>query len=339
MTLSAALGQVVTGADLGAELMDAAMREIMTGQAAPEQVAALLTGLAVKGETVAELAAAARVMREFATTIEVSGPHLLDTCGTGGDGAGIFNVSTAAAFVAAAAGARVAKHGNRSVSSTSGSADVLERAGLNLTLQPSAVAAAIERIGVGFLFAQQHHPAARHVAPVRRQLGVRTLFNLLGPLSNPAAAPHQVLGVYERRWLEPIAETLAALGSRHVLVVHARDGLDEISLASETEVAELVDGAITTYTIAPETFGIQRQPLDNLCVSDAGQSLRIIRGVLEGETGAAADLVALNAGAAIYAADLVADLAGGVERAREILASGAAAERMDQLVAYSAEAG
>ena len=338
MSLSAALRQVAGGGDLGAELMEAAMREIMTGQAAPEQVAGLLTGLAVKGETVVELAAAARVMREFATTIEVAGPHLLDTCGTGGDGAGIFNVSTACAFVAAAAGARVAKHGNRSVSSTSGSADVLERAGLNLELEPAAVAAAVERLGVGFLFAQQHHPAARHVAPVRRKLGVRTLFNLLGPLSNPAAAPHQVLGVYQRRWLEPMAETLAALGSRHVLVVHARDGLDEISLAAETEVAELVDGSIATYTIAPEEFGIRRQPLAELRVEDADQSLRLIRGVLEGQTGAAADLVALNAGAAIYAADLVDDLSQAVERARGILASGAAAERMDQLIAFSSEA-
>lgn len=338
MSLPAALRRVASGGDLDAALMDAAMREIMTGQAAPEQVAGLLTGLAVKGETVAELAAAARVMREFATTIEVAGPHLVDTCGTGGDGAGIFNVSTACAFVAAAAGARVAKHGNRSVSSTSGSADVLERAGLNLELEPAAVAQAIERIGVGFLFAQQHHPAARHVAPVRRKLGVRTLFNLLGPLSNPAAAPHQVLGVYERRWLEPVAETLAALGSRHVLVVHASDGLDEISLAAETEVAELLDGSIATYTITPEEFGIRRRPLDSLRVSDADRSLRMIRGVLEGAAGAAADLVALNAGAAIYAADLVDDLAQAVEQAHEILASGAAAERMDQLIAFSSEA-
>jgi len=338
VSLPAALRRVASGGDLDAALMDAAMREIMTGQAAPEQVAGLLTGLAVKGETVAELAAAARVMREFATTIEVAGPHLVDTCGTGGDGAGIFNVSTACAFVAAAAGARVAKHGNRSVSSTSGSADVLERAGLNLELEPAAVAQAIERIGVGFLFAQQHHPAARHVAPVRRKLGVRTLFNLLGPLSNPAAAPHQVLGVYERRWLEPVAETLAALGSRHVLVVHASDGLDEISLAAETEVAELLDGSIATYTITPEEFGIRRRPLDSLRVSDADRSLRMIRGVLEGAAGAAADLVALNAGAAIYAADLVDDLAQAVEQAHEILASGAAAERMDQLIAFSSEA-
>lgn len=335
LSMQAALQRLVLSQDLDTELMEAAMAEMMDGVVSKIQIAGFLTALAAKGETVTEIAAAARVMRRYAEPVHTTGQHVLDTCGTGGDGASTFNISTAVAFVAAEGGAQVSKHGNRSVSSKSGSADVLEVAGLNLLLDAEQVAQCIEELGVGFLFAPQHHQATRHAVPVRRELGVRTLFNLLGPLTNPAAAPHQLLGVFHERWLEPVARTLQTLGSQHVLVVHADDGLDEISLATPTQVCELHEGAIRRYTIQPEDFGIQRQELTGLAVTEPRESLAMIEQALTGQAGAATDIVALNAGASLYAADRAQSLAQGVAQAQAILASGKAWQRMQDLVALS----
>jgi len=289
----------------------------------------------MKGETVDEIVAAARVMRELATPVEISGPHLVDTCGTGGDGASTFNISTASAIVTAAAGGRVAKHGNRSVSSSSGSADVLEAAGVKLDINPAQVAACIDQVGVGFLFAPQHHSAMKHAIGPRKEMRVRTLFNLLGPLTNPAAAPNQVLGVFSADWVEPLAQVLKQLGSQHVLVVHAEDGLDEISIAAPTRVAELRDGTISTYTVTPEDFGMQTASLDAIAVENAAQSLAMIGTVLDDQPGPARDIVCLNAGAAIYAADLTASLKQGVERASEVIADGRAKLTFSSLIETS----
>jgi anthranilate phosphoribosyltransferase len=318
--------------DLTAEEMRQVMRTIMTGEATPAQIGAFLIGLRMKGETVEEIAAAAQVMRELATPVPARGPYLVDTCGTGGDGAHTFNISTTSAFVVAAAGAKVAKHGNRSVSSKSGSADVLEAAGVSLNLDPAQVAECIEQVGVGFMFAPKHHGAMKHAVGPRREMGVRTLFNLLGPLTNPAGAPSQVLGVFSRHWVEPLAQVLARLGSHHVLVVHAEDGLDEIGISCSTFVAELKDGEVKSYTVTPEQFGLQRGPLSELVVSDIAGSLTLMRAVLDNTPGPARDIVALNAGAAIYAADLVGSLEQGVRLAQEVIASGAARERLAALV-------
>ncbi len=311
------------------------MEYLMRGEASPARIAALLTAFRAKGETVQEIATAALVLRELSTRVEVAGEHLIDTCGTGGDASHTFNISTAAAFVAAAAGARVAKHGNRSVSSRSGSADVLEAAGVRLDLQPEQVKACIEQVGLGFMFAQRHHEAMRHVLAVRRDIGIRTLFNLLGPLTNPAGAPHQLLGVYSAAWVEPLAEVLRILGSRHVLVVHADDGLDEISLSGPTRVAELKDGAIRTYTVTPEQFGFSRAALSTLVIDSAAESHALIRRVFAGETGPARDIILLNAGAAVYAADVATSLEAGIEAARRVLDAGQALEKLEALVQYT----
>ncbi|HUT42066.1 MAG TPA: anthranilate phosphoribosyltransferase [Gammaproteobacteria bacterium] len=335
MDLPQAIAAVIDHRDLCARDMEEVMRLIMTGQATPAQIGGFLVGLRMKGETVEEIAAAARVMRELATHVNVSGPHLVDTCGTGGDGACTFNISTASAIVTAAAGARVAKHGNRSVSSSSGSADVLEAAGVRLDLDPEQVAACIDRVGVGFLFAPQHHSAMKHAIGPRREMRVRTLFNLLGPLTNPAGAPNQVLGVFSPLWVEPLARVLKQLGSEHVLVVHAEDGLDEISISGPTRVAELKDGEITVYTVSPADFGMQRADLATIAVSDAQASLAMINAVFAGVLGPARDIVALNAGAAIYAAGLVATLADGVELAGETIASGKAQQTFQALIEVS----
>ena len=335
MDLPTALANLVEFRDLNAIDMEAVMRLIMTGQATPAQIGGFLVGLRMKGETVDEIVAAARVMRELATRVEVSGPHLVDTCGTGGDSARTFNISTACALVAAAAGARVAKHGNRSVSSSSGSADVLEAAGMRLDLDAQQVAACIDKVGVGFLFAPQHHSAMKHAIGPRREMRIRTLFNLLGPLTNPAGAPNQVLGVFNSVWVEPLARVLKQLGSEHVLVVHAEDGLDEISIAGPTRVAELKDGGITVYTISPEDFGLQRADLGTITVENARQSLAVINSVFENQAGAALDIVKLNAGAAIYAADLTSSLADGVELAAEVIRDGRARQTFESLVRVS----
>jgi len=335
MDIATAIATVIEGRDLDEADMEAVMRLIMTGQATAAQIGGFLVGLRMKGETVDEIVAAARVMRELATAVEVSGPHLVDTCGTGGDGASTFNISTASAIVTAAAGGRVAKHGNRSVSSSSGSADVLEAAGVKLDLNPAQVAACIDRVGVGFLFAPQHHSAMKYAIGPRKEMRVRTLFNLLGPLTNPAAAPNQVLGVFSADWVEPLAQVLKQLGSQHVLVVHAEDGLDEISIAAPTRVAELRDGRISTYTVTPEEFGMKRASLDTIAVENAAQSLAMIGTVFDDQPGAARDIVCLNGGAAIYAAGLTASLQQGVERASEVIASGGAKQTLASLIETS----
>ncbi|MFP4244584.1 MAG: anthranilate phosphoribosyltransferase [Ectothiorhodospira sp.] len=335
MNMQEAIRAVTEHRDLSGPEMTRVMRQIMTGEATPAQMGGFLVGLRMKGETVDEVVAAASVMRELATKVEVSPEHLVDTCGTGGDASGTFNISTAAAFVVAAAGGRVAKHGNRSVSSRSGSADVLESAGVNLDLGPEAVAECIERVGVGFLFAPRHHGAMKYAVGPRKEMGVRTLFNVLGPLTNPAGAPNQVLGVFSTHWLEPLAQVLGRLGSRHVMVVHAEDGLDEISIGAPTRVAELRDGRVSSRVIAPEDFGMKRTPLEAVRVESAEESLALIRGVFEGRPGPARDIVLLNAGAAIHVTGLAASLEDGVRRAAQVIDDGGAAARLDELVTVS----
>jgi len=332
MDMQSAIKAVTEHKDLSSDGMASVMRLIMTGDATPAQVGGFLIGLRMKGETVEEVAAAASVMRELSTRVNVDNEHLVDTCGTGGDASGSFNISTASAFVVAAAGGKVAKHGNRSVSSKSGSADVLEAAGVNLEQTPEQVAACVNDIGVGFMFAPMHHSAMKHAIGPRREMAVRTIFNVLGPLTNPAGAPNQVLGVFSKDWVEPLAQVLKQLGSDHVLVVHANDGLDEISIGAETQVAELKDGEIATYTVQPEDFGMQRADISEIKADDAGHSLRIIKSVLANEAGPAKDIVCLNAGAAIYAAGLATSFAEGVGRAQEVIANGEAAAKLEQLV-------
>jgi len=335
MDMQAALARVVAGQNLSGDEMGAVMRTIMTGSATDAQIGGFLMAMRMKGETAEELAAAAGVMREMASGVAVSDPNAIDTCGTGGDAAGILNVSTAAAFVAAAAGVKVAKHGNRSVSTKSGSADVLEAAGVRLDLSPEQVADCIETVGVGFMFAPGHHSAMKHAIGPRRELGTRTLFNLLGPLTNPAGVTRQVMGVFSDAWLLPVAEVLRLLGSKHVLVVHSDDGLDEISIAAPTNVAELHDGEIQRYQIAPEDFGIERSALADLKVSGAEESLKVIRAVFENQAGPARDIVQLNAGAAIYVGGTVGTLGEGVNKAGEAIASGAAGGRLNALANHS----
>ena len=335
MDMQTAIRTVIDGRHLSTEQMTEVMRTIMSGQASPAQIGGFLVGLHIKGETVEEIAAAAQVMRELAIRVEVHSPHLLDTCGTGGDAAGTFNISTAGALVAAAAGAKVAKHGNRSVSGRTGSADVLEAAGVRLELSPEQIGACIETVGVGFLFAPLHHGAMKHAIGPRREMGVRTIFNLLGPLTNPAGAPNQIMGVFAATWVEPLAYVLKRLGSRHVMVVHSEDGLDEISIGAPTQVAELKQGEVRAYSLTPEDFGLQRSSLETLKVDTIDQSLKVILDVLAGRPGPAGDIVALNAGAGIYTAGLAATLQEGVHKARTILAEGAAARVLEQLVSFS----
>jgi anthranilate phosphoribosyltransferase len=335
MMIQQALTQLLAQHDLSAADMRTVMHDIMTGQVSPAQLAAFLIALRCKGESIDEITAAAEVMRDLATQVLIQGEHIVDTCGTGGDGANTFNISTTSAFVAAAAGAQVAKHGNRSVSSHCGSADVLEAAGVNLDLNAEQVAHLVNTLGIGFLFAPKHHGAMRHTIAVRKELGVRTLFNLLGPLANPANAPNQLIGVFAQQWLNPIAEVLKKLGSQHVLVVNAEDGLDEISLAAPTHITELQHGQIISYTITPEQFGLQRAPLSALTALTAQSSLQRMHEVFSNTPGAATDIVLLNAGAAIYAANLTPTLHTGIERAREVIASGAALQKFTDLITYS----
>jgi len=335
MDIQSAIRAVTEHRDLTRDEMTAVMRTIMNGEATPSQIGGFLVGLRMKGESVDEIAAAATVMRELATTVEVDAERLVDTCGTGGDASGTFNISTASAFVAAGAGARVAKHGNRSASSSSGSADVLEAAGINLDLEPDAIARCIREVGVGFMFAPKHHGAMKHAIGPRREMAVRTIFNVLGPLTNPAGAPNQVVGVFSRDLIEPLAKVLASLGSRHVLVVHSEDGLDEISIGAETHVAEARDGAVDTYTVSPSELGMTASDLSQLVVSSPEDSLATIRSVFDDTPGPARDIVTLNAGAAIYAAGVAESLSAGVEAARESLSSGAARDRLARLTELS----
>lgn len=339
MDIKEALNRVVNNLDLSTTEMQAVMRQIMTGQCTDAQIGAFLMGLRMKSETIDEIVGAVQVMRELAAPVCIDAERLVDTCGTGGDGMNIFNVSSAAAFVVAAAGGRVAKHGNRAVSGKSGSADLLEAAGIYLDLSPEQVARCIETVGVGFMFAPAHHGAMRHAAPARRELGLRTLFNMLGPLANPAGVRHQVLGVFTQALCRPLAEVLQRLGSQHVLVVHAQDGLDEISLAAPTHVAELKDGVISEYRIQPEDFGIRSQSLIGLNVEGAEESLALIRDALgrrRSEAGQkAAEMIILNAGAALYAADHATSLKEGVQLAHDALHTGLAREKMDELASFT----
>ena len=313
------------------------MRLIMSGASTDAQNAAFLVGLQMKGVRPAELLGGASVMRELATLVNVSDhSHLVDTCGTGGSGSKKFNVSTASALVAATAGAKVAKHGNRGATSKSGSADVLEAAGVNLSLGAEQVGHCIDRVGVGFMFAPAHHSAMKHVIPARREIGVRTVFNLLGPLTNPAGAPNQIMGVFDAQWIPTILETLKGLGSRHVLVVASEDGLDEISISSDTQVGELKEGEVSFYQVSPEDFGIDRQAdFTALQVNSAAESLELLKQALDYSHRAAGDIVALNAGAAIYAAQLSSSLVEGVKMAKSVLAGGEALAKLEALVTFT----
>ena len=339
MDIKTALGKVVDQLDLSTEEMQDVMRQIMTGQCTDAQIGGFLVALRMKSETLDEITGAAMVMRELASGVQINAERLVDTCGTGGDGANIFNVSTAAALVVAAAGGKVAKHGNRAVSGKSGSADLLEAAGVNLNLTPEQVARCVESVGVGFMFAPAHHGAMKHAIGPRRELGMRTIFNMLGPMTNPAGVKHQVIGVFTQALCRPIAEVLKRLGSEHVLVVHSKDGLDELSLASTSYIAELKDGEVREYEVSPEELGIQSRSLIGLTVDDATASLKLIRDALgkrETEAGEkAADIIILNAGAALYAADHASSLREGVELASDSLYSGLAREKLNELIAFT----
>ncbi|ANF58766.1 anthranilate phosphoribosyltransferase [Halotalea alkalilenta] len=335
MNIREALKALIQGRDLDYSQMHAVMSAIMTGEASEAQIGALLTALAIKGESSVEITAAAQVMRELMLKVEVSADHLVDIVGTGGDGANLFNVSTAASFVVAAAGATVAKHGNRGVSSSSGSADLLDAAGLHLDLDAEQVARCIEEVGVGFMFAPVHHKAMRYAIGPRRDMGVRTIFNILGPLTNPAGVRRQLIGVYERALAPVVADAFRQLGSVHTLVVHAEDGLDEISLAAPTSVCELKDGEIREYQITPERFGIERQPLDPLKVDGTAQSLALVESALNDEPGPARDMVALNAGAALYVAGRAESLEEGVALAKRTLAGLGALDKLRELAAFT----
>jgi len=315
------------------------MRMIMKGELSPVMTAALLTGLRVKKETIGEITAAAQVMREFSTKVHVADPtHLVDIVGTGGDGAHTFNISTCAMFVAAAAGAKTAKHGGRSVSSKSGSADVVEALGGNIHLSPEQIARSIEEVGIGFMFAPNHHPAMKNVAPVRKELGVRTMFNILGPLTNPASAPNILMGVFHSDLVGIQVRALQRLGAEHAVVVYGRDGMDEISLGAATLVGELKNGQITEYEIHPEDFGLTMASNRALKVDTPEQSMAMLRGVLDNEPGAARDIVMINAGAALYAANVASSIADGLVRARVAIESGAAKAKLAEFVAFGQKA-
>ncbi|MBU3649176.1 MAG: anthranilate phosphoribosyltransferase [Limnohabitans sp.] len=314
------------------------MRMIMNGELSPLMTAAIITGLRVKKETIGEITAAAQVMREFSTKVVVGDTtHLVDIVGTGGDGSHTFNISTCAMFVAAAAGAKTAKHGGRSVSSKSGSADVLESLGVNINLTPQQIARSIETLGLGFMFAPNHHPAMKNVAPVRKELGVRTIFNILGPLTNPAGAPNILMGVFHPDLVGIQVRALQRLGAEHALVVYGRDGMDEVSLGAATLVGELKHGEITEYEIHPEDFGLPMASNRALRVETAEASRAMLLGVLENQPGAARDIVTLNAGVALYAANVCPDIASGIARAQSVLASGAARELLRRFVAFTQE--
>lgn len=339
MDIKQALNRLVARIDLTTEEMISVMRDVMTGACTPAQIGGFLVALRMKGETLDEMTGAATVMRDLATPVTIDVEYLVDTCGTGGDGANLFNVSTASAFVVAAAGGRVAKHGNRSVSSSTGSADVLEAAGIKLDISAEQVARCVKEIGVGFMFAPSHHSAMKHAIGPRKELGMRTIFNMLGPITNPANVKRQVIGVFNGALCKPMAEVLGRLGSEHVMVVHAKDGLDEISLATETQVVELKNGEIREYIIKPEDFGMQSKSLIGLSVSNAEDSLLLIRDALGNRRGQyaekAADIIALNAGAAIYVSGVASSLSDGVEMARDAIGSSLAGEKIRELAAFT----
>ena len=333
MSPQEALARIIDRGEIQHDEMVSLMRQIMRGEVSPVMISAIVIGLRVKRESIGEISAAAEVMRELATRVEIENrQNLVDTCGTGGDSSHTFNISTAAAFVAAAAGARVAKHGGRSVSSKSGSADVLESLGVNLNQTPQQVAQGISQIGVGFMFAPNYHSAMKYAAPVRRELGVRTLFNILGPLTNPAGAENQVIGVFHAELVGIVARVLQQLGSRHVMVVNGEDGLDEITIAGKTRIGELKNGEVSEYTIRPEDFGMKVSAIETIQVENSEQSRAVLQSVLDNQPGPALDIVLLNAGAAIYVSGVAGTLQEGVKMARAAVESGAAKEKLRQLV-------
>lgn len=335
MNIQLGIGSLINGNSLSESDMQGVMRQIMTGDATDAQIGAFLAGLAAKGETEAEIIGAAKVMRELADHVKIENTDLSDIVGTGGDSAKVFNVSTASSFVLAAAGAKVAKHGNRSVTSSSGAADLLEAAGVRLDLSSSEVGRCIDEVGIGFMFAVNHHSAMRYAIGPRKELGVRTIFNLLGPLTNPALATHGLVGVFDKKWLPSYAAAFKAMGAKHMLCVNADDGLDELSIAASSQVFELKDDTISNYAINPEDFGLTRGTLDNIKVDSAEQSLAMIKAAYKGDNQSAADMVALNSGAAIYAADLCGSIEQGVAMAQDAMLSGLALQKMKELAEFT----
>ncbi|MCH8531407.1 MAG: anthranilate phosphoribosyltransferase [Saccharospirillum sp.] len=340
MDIKQALKRISEHGHFSQEEMQMVMRQIMTGECTDSQIGAFLMGLRMKGETIEEITGAAMVMRELAARVEVTGDYLVDTCGTGGDGQDLFNVSTASAFVAAAAGARVAKHGNRGVSSNSGSADVLEQADISIDFTPAETARAVDSIGVGFMFAPSHHSAMKYAIGPRKELGLRTIFNIIGPLTNPANVKRQVIGVFSETLCEPLAYVLKRLGSEHVMVVHSRDGLDEFSIGGANFVAELKDGEVRTYSVRPEDLGLATQSLAGLAVNSSKESYEIIKNSLTGAddevSARAADIIAFNSGAAIYVSGVAESFEAGVAMAQDAISTGLAFEKLKELAAFSA---
>ncbi len=335
MDIQKAINNIINNVNLSREDTYSIMHTIMSGEATPAQIAGFLVALRIKGETVDEITGAAEVMRELATKVDVDKTNLIDTCGTGGDSSNTFNISTTSAFVVAASGARVAKHGNRSVSSKSGSADVLEAAGINIELDAKQVTSCIENVGIGFMFAPMHHSAMKHAIGPRRELGLRTLFNVLGPLTNPASAPNQVIGVFDKKWLTPLAETLNRLGSKHVLVVHSEDGMDEISISAKTFISELKNNEINNYEISPDDFGIKNFNINDLSVENIDESLTMMKSVFDNSNNAAKAIVSLNAGTAIYASGISDSIKAGVEIAINMIESGAAKKKFEMLIQHT----
>ena len=335
MNITSAISKITSGLNLNESEMSDVMLDLLEGRATDAQIGAFLIALDMKGETVEEVLGAAKIMRKLSAKVEVNKDKLVDTCGTGGSGIGIFNVSTTAAFVACACGARVAKHGNRSATRKSGSADLLEAAGVSLELNPSQVSDCIENVGLGFMFAPGHHSAMKHVIGPRKEIAHKSIFNILGPLTNPASTPNQVMGVYDEKWMKPVTEVHKSLGSKNVMVVHSEDNLDEISIASKTKVVELREGKISEYVISPEEFGLEFQSLDGLKVNSPEESLSMAKKALKGEHSAASSMVALNAGAALYVSGVDNSLAEGVERALEGIKQKKGLDKLQELSEYS----
>tara|TARA_B100001175_G_scaffold183405_1_gene155749 strand:- start:157 stop:1173 length:1017 start_codon:yes stop_codon:yes gene_type:complete len=335
MNITLAISKITSGSSLKESEMADVMLDLLEGKATDAQIGAFLIALDMKGETVEEVLGAAKIMRQLSAKVEVNKDKLVDTCGTGGSGIGIFNVSTTAAFVACACGAKVAKHGNRSATRKSGSADLLEAAGVSLELTPVQVSDCIEKVGLGFMFAPGHHNAMKHVIGPRKEIAHKTIFNILGPLTNPASTPNQVMGVYDKKWMKPLAEVHQSLGSKNVMVVHSEDNLDEISIASQTKVVELREDKIFEYVISPEEFGLQIQSLDELKVNSPQESLSMAKKALNGEHLAASSMVALNAGAALYVSGVENSLAKGVEKAMEGIKQRKGLVKLQELSEYS----
>ena len=337
MDIQSAISQVSARRNLTREDMSEIILEILEGKVTDAQIGAFLVALSMKGETVDEVLGAVGVMRDLSTKVEIDEPNLIDTCGTGGTGIGIFNVSTTSALVASSCGAKIAKHGNRSATRKSGSADLLEQAGVSLSLTPEQVASCIQEIGLGFMFAQAHHSAMRHVVGPRKEIGQKSIFNVLGPLTNPASAKRQVLGVYDKKWMIPIAEVLDELGSEHLLIVHSRDGLDEISLASPTYVTEMRDGKISEYEVSPEDFNFETDTLEGLQVNSPQESLDLAKLALQGEHKKASSMICMTAGAALYVSDIANSLESGVELAKRSVDSGEGLKKLNQLVEFTSQ--